>query len=752
MHRQFPSITRLAVHLENEQIVYFDEDDEEENIEEILNNSKKTTLTEWFNMNLQHPESKHLKYMNFPDEYVWNKSSKTWSKRTQKYSVGRMYFVPPNAGERYYLRLLLTHVPGATSFDFLKTVKGEKFNSYREACIEHGLLEDDTEWDRCLTEASELQTGKQLRNLFAMILAQCDVTYPFKLWEKHKQNLDDLLYQNQKKSNNFNLDLDNRTIQIALIEINQELLKYDKTISLFKDFPDISIPIDKIPSIILKQLNYNKQQLKINVKENLSKFNEHQLKAFKKIEKAINDEHEYSLKPNLFFVGGCGGSGKTFLFNTLLAKVRSENHIAIALASSGIASLLLDDGHTAHSVFKIPLQVNTTSLCNIERNSPLAQLIKETKLFVWDEAPMMSKDVHETVDRSFKDIMKTVNPQLEFVPFGGKLFIFSGDFRQLLPIVRHGNRAKITSVCLNKATFWPSVKCLKLNINMRLNLLNDIDILNQKEFEEYLIKIGNGTEKILNNNNLIELPSDICIKDDNPQSLISWVYNDFATKFHDSNYLTKRAILCTTNRTVKRLNNIILNILPNKITTLYSTDTPIDEGQVSNYPIEYINQFECNGLPSHELTLKPNSIIMLMRNLNLDEGLCNGTRLIVKNIKQHVIEAEILTGKKKGAVIFIPRITLFPEENESPFSFKRRQFPIKLAFALTINKAQGQTINKVGLFIDTNLFCHGHLYTAMSRVCDKNSIKIMFKKRKIKNKEGFFINNVVYPEALIYEK
>ena len=78
----------------------------------------------------------------------------------------------------------------------------------------------------------------------------------------------------------------------------------------------------------------------------------------------------------------------------------------------------------------------------------------------------------------------------------------------------------------------------------------------------------------------------------------------------------------------------------------------------------------------------------------------------------------------------MPRITIIPTESESPFSFQQRQFPIKLAYCLTINKAKGQTINKVGLLIDSPLFSHGHLYTAMSRVCNQNSIKGLYLKLK----------------------
>ena len=304
--------------------------------------------------------------------------------------------------------------------------------------------------------------------------------------------------------------------------------------------------------------------------------------------------------------------------------------------------------------------------------------------------------------------------------------------------------------CMNRSKFWKFVKCLKLETNIRLQTLNKYDQTQQKSFGEYLNNVGNGLIPIIDINNTIELPDDICIDDTSPASLISWVYDDFANQYTNQTYLENRAILCTTNKTVNVINTLLLDKIPGENHCLFSTDTPISEGQNITYPVEFLNQFETNGLPAHEIILKPKSIIVLMRNLNLVEGLSNGTRLFVTKINNHVIEGQILSGKNKGKTIFIPRISLSPDESESPFPFKRRQFPIRLAFSLTVNKSQGQTINKLGFFVDSKLFCHGHLYTAMSRVCSRQSLKILLARTEINNKLSFFINNIVYKEALCY--
>ena len=113
------------------------------------------------------------------------------------------------------------------------------------------------------------------------------------------------------------------------------------------------------------------------------------------------------------------------------------------MASSGIAALLLDGGRTAHSRFKIPLELTSSSTCNIKINSPEANLIRETKLIIWDEAPMAHRHAIEAVDRTIRDIMKSIDPSFKEIPFGNKVILFGGDFRQILPVVKDGSMNNI---------------------------------------------------------------------------------------------------------------------------------------------------------------------------------------------------------------------------------------------------------------------------------------------------------------------
>jgi len=168
------------------------------------------------------------------------------------------------------------------------------------------------------------------------------------------------------------------------------------------------------------------------------------------------------------------------------------------VASSGIAALLLPGGTTAHSKLKIPIKLTSSSMLNLPLQSENAKLIQMAEVILWDEAPMTHRHAYEALDRSLRDIMKIVEPQLEKELFGGKIICFGGDFRQILPVVKKGNKSDTIAACLNRSYLWPDVKVLRLTINERVKRSGNS--IEATEFSNFLLAVGEGRIPTTNEN------------------------------------------------------------------------------------------------------------------------------------------------------------------------------------------------------------------------------------------------------------
>ncbi|XP_059436045.1 uncharacterized protein LOC132168962 [Corylus avellana] len=302
-------------------------------------------------------------------------------------------------------------------------------------------------------------------------------------------------------------------------------------------------------------------------------------------------------KGGFFFVYGHGGTGKTYLWRTLICRLRSEGKIVIAVASSGIAALLLPGGRTAHSRFQIPINVTDSSTCGFKQGSHLAELMTRASLIIWDEATMAHRNCFEAVDRSLRDILHFNDPKSGDKLFGEKTVVLGGDFRQILSVVAKGRREQIVEASVNKSSLWKFCTIFTLTKNMRLE--QNPDTNTTKEFAQWILKIGDGELDDKEGEASIEIPYDLIIRHQSHpiNDIVNDKYPEFQTKYTDAKYLEDKAILVPTNEDVQNINDYMLDLINVDEKTYLSSDSICKAGsniqdQDILYPIEFLNSLK----------------------------------------------------------------------------------------------------------------------------------------------------------------
>ncbi|KAJ9559006.1 hypothetical protein OSB04_013620 [Centaurea solstitialis] len=756
IHNRNPAVQVLAVHLDKMQTITFKDT---QSLRNIITNpmTKKTTLTQWLHNNQIDDRGRHLTYLDYTLEYKWVTQGKDWARRTTNKTpaIGRLIYIHPTCGEVFYLRMLLGHQIGCKTFDDIKTIDNVVYPTYRSACEKLGLLGDNKEWIYAFDEASVSATSKELRSLFAHMLLYCEVSDPISLWtQRWRQMSDDITQNIVGSSHGIAFHINDEYLQNYVLYEIELLLNSNCNSSSLSEYglpmPPPHLLLELNNRLLMEEKNYDRAYLAEQHKLLVSKLNVDQHLIYESVMKATLEN-----KQELIFVNGHGGTGKTFLWTTIISALRATGNIVLAVASSGIASLLLPSGRTAHSRFKIPLDITNESACHIKKNTQLARLVLESSLIIWDEAPMSDRRCFEALDKTLRDIL---DEPLRL--FGGKTILLGGDFRQTLPVKPKGTKMDIIASSIIESTLWRHFKIYKLSQNMRL-FRQDIDDKEKTEiaaFSSWLLQVGDGCIGTPYEDNpvdtkLVEIPRNFLIPDhDNALAeVIKFIYSDDVLENATASAFSDKAIVCPKNESADEINNLILNILPGEPTTYLSVDSIIPRANEKGdteilYPPEYLNHLNFNNFPTHSLELKVGSPIMLLRNINQIAGLCNGTRMIVRQLLPKIIEAEVITGIQIGHKVYIPRICLNYNDKELPFVFKRRQFPVKLCYAMTINKSQGQSLNKIGIYLPEPIFSHGQLYVALSRATSPTGLKILIKQQE--NQPPCCTQNIVYSDFL----
>lgn len=745
-HSRYPVVVRLPIHLENAHNVCFDGQDD---INKLLKEKRATKLTEWFESNKKYknePLFSHIKYYKYPHFFTWRNNQKKWAKRVKNYSilkrgirnrnfetnsqikmnediVVRTHNVPVQNTEQYFLKTILYHQSGAQSFSDLRVVNGIQYDTYRNTALQLGLLNDDEIWRTTLNEAVLINCSSyKLRQLFSYMLLFCEINDTERLWNEFNKYLGDD-FKRQTLTEDFQ--------QKVLLHISEILFEHNRTLEDY-NLPKLRNPMELKHSLFSQVSNQHLLKFDSRFLNSAQKkiFDHVFEKLYKRDQSLLNEIKE---QDNLIFIDAPGGTGKTYLLNSIIINAIKEEFIVLSVASTGLASILLHNGRTSHSTFKLPIQIDEDKqmFCDIKKNSQLANFLKTVDLIIWDECSMTSKYLLECFERTLRDICEVDTL------FGEKIIILSGDFRQTLPIVRNRTNGMKTATlrhCIKYSWIWEHVTIFNLSTNLRLR--------KYPEFSEYILKIGE--DKIpKNENDEIQLKSELLFENHDLNAFLEFYFD---TKlFHEGNqhYYENTAILTPLNEDVHFLNSKILERFKSKNDEkIYlSKDIICKECQNLNVSEELLNSINQSGLPNHKLELKTGAIVFLLRNLNPNQGLCNGTRILITALHENLIIGEILNGKLKGCLVEIPRIELYSDDQQT-LRFKRRQFPVRLAFVMSISKAQGQTLHRVGIYLVREIFGHGQLYVALSRGDDPKEIKVFLNANQS-------VHNIVYNEILI---
>jgi hypothetical protein len=662
LHGEWPPVIALDIHLPQHERMVFDPTMDRVALLQMTSNTSRTMLTAWFHLNETDESARQFLYNQIPEHYVWDGTARRWTNRTFKsMAVGRIYSVAVANVELFALRQLLDHVRGCVSFRDLLHVNGVIHGSFVQACIARGLRDCDDAIMCTLQELFSVNVSPvQCREHFAHVLLHCDVsnaTHLFAAFSHH-------LYDEQTS-----------TAQSALAHIDSVLRLSNHTIADYG--------FDAVNHADVTVDNYNSCDVDTYTQlaaELHSLCTIEQTAALEAVRRTLESSRSGQ---NVFIVAGPAGTGKTLWTNALTATLRSQGYNVMCVASSALAASLMLDGKTAHSALRIPIPAHEDSFCSwdaIKRKE-----LRKIRVLIWDEMSMINKHVANVVDASFRDLHCSNSP------FGGITVVFVGDFQQLPPVVPRGKGEHST---IHNCDWFNDAYKTTFTCNWRAAA--------NPAYSSWLERVGNGTET------QVQLPHQCSCE--SAAMLIQRVYgNDEAIL---TNY-SGRMILSLTVADARAINEMVINMIPVLMEFAAANDKiPVQD----TVPPEYVSGLPISGVPEFNLPMKIGARYMILKNYKT--GVCNGVLCILKAFSRYIAQVQLLTGPRAGSIIPLPRVAFNVAASTSglPFDFVRTQFPITLAYCVTVHKAQGQTLQTVGLYFTGETFAHGQLYVALSRV------------------------------------
>lgn len=725
-----PTIQLIKLHLPGEKMIFITPNESEERIKKKLDSF--SLLERYFFRPIDHLFDS-LTLVQYYEKYTidcLNNTPETFEdvapnnikivKKRKNEAVVNLPIIRPSQGDLFYLKLLLIRFPSRSFDELKKNIVGLECSTFREAAYSFALCQSDNEAFLTLEEAVLFyKTGHQLINLFALLII--DGADSISLYNSFKINL----YMD------FNADSDIEKEQMFLISLRKVLYGFQRKLADFNFSEPISDINDEL--YVSSELSRFQDLQKIMSKDyKESDLTDHQLNIMKGI---FTDLSVPNVNRPVVFLQGRAGTGKTYTIKRLLQYAAKENFLIVPCATTGIAANQFDGGSTIHSMFGLGIKtffddgkVSTT----IGTKSQRAELLRAVNAFIFDECSMLTNELMSTVDMVLRHIYSdstSFNNQADRdyasyitnIQYAGKKILLVGDFLQLPPVSIAIPPIPVFDRLVISSPWWDNVNKYALTHQQRAP---------DQQWQTFLNKVANGnlpkdikwtdidgitvTKKILEaqmffiagTENSQIFPTDrqwISPKNEIANDM-NRLFQEYFAKFHDKTDY----IICVAD-------HFIPESVPNSIGL---------QSECWKSMKNRMDLIEMSSLPKARLKFYKGDPIYLMRNYNKKLGLMKSTRGYIHSwgksgrIINIVIDAD-------EEIRMIHRIRF--ENNLFGVTFQRIQSPINLAYSSTVHKSQGLTLSKVVIDLRLDMWEHGQLYVALSRVKNPSDLCVLLR-------------------------